>query len=145
MTLLLAVLAMTALPEPLFTCGLGKKRVQVTQEAGLLVYRFGTGRRSELELRAAPADGTVFYHRTLYNRAEDQALRFTHDRYSYVVYAHWQAPDSGAPESVAGGLIVLKDGKTLSKQHCRTGGDMREYPIFKTLPIDDQNWAEGEY
>jgi hypothetical protein len=144
MTLLLAVLAIAAVPEPIFTCSLGKKRVEVTQETGSLVYRFGARRRSELELRAAPDTGTVFYHRTLYNRGEDQALRFINEDYSYIVYSHWQAPGNGEAETMVGGLIVLKDGKIRSKQRCRTGGDMREYPIFKLLPLDNQNWAKGE-
>jgi hypothetical protein len=144
MTVILAFLAMAAAPEPIFTCGLGRKRVEVMEAAGSLVYRYGTQRRTELELRAAPDTGTVFYHRTLYNRGEDQALRFTNDSYSYIVYSHWQAPDNGVAETMDGGLIVLKDGKIRSKQRCRTGGDMREYPIFKLLPLDNQNWAKGE-
>jgi hypothetical protein len=116
MTLLLAVLAIAAVPEPIFTCSLGKKRVEVTQETGSLVYRFGARRRSELELRAAPDTGTVFYHRTLYNRGEDQALRFTNEDYSYIVYSHWQAPGNGEAETMVGGLIVLKDQSSVAER-----------------------------
>ncbi|KTE25694.1 MULTISPECIES: hypothetical protein [unclassified Sphingopyxis] len=145
MSLLLA-LAMAAAPEPVFDCAMGKKRLTVTQEGGALVYRYGTRQRAELRMVADAASGRVHYHRTLYPRGEDQTLRFVNGDYSYVVYAHYSAPGMGmteegrTPERTYGGLIVLKNGEALSSRRCNgESGDMREWPIFKTLPVDADN------
>lgn len=145
MSLLLA-LALAAAPEPVIDCAIGKKRLTVTQEGGALVYRYGTKQRAELRMVADAASGRVHYHRTLYPRGEDQTLRFANGDYSYVVYAHWSAPSMGmteegsTPESAYGGLIVLKNGEQLSSRRCNgESGDMREWPIFKTLPVDAEN------
>lgn len=145
MSLLLA-LALAAAPEPVFDCAIGKKRLTVTQEGNALVYRYGTKQRAELRMVADAASGRVHYHRTLYPRGEDQTLRFVNGDYSYVVYAHWSAPsmgmteESSTPESAYGGLIVLKNGEQLSSRRCNgESGDMREWPIFKTLPVDAEN------
>lgn len=145
MSLLLA-LAMVAAPEPVFDCAIGGKRVTVTQQGGALIYRYGTKQRAELRLVVDAASGRLFYHRTLYPRGEDQTLRFVNGDYAYVVYAHWSAPSRGlteegsSPEVAYGGLIVLRDGKPLSSRRCiADGGDMREWTIFKTLPVDEEN------
>lgn len=145
MSLLLA-LALAAAPEPLFDCSFGAKQLTVTQEGGALVYRYGTKQRAELRIVADAASGRVHYHRTLYPRGEDQTLRFVNGDYSYVVYAHWSAPSMGMTEegstreSAYGGLVVLKNGEELSSRRCNgEGGDMREWPIFKTLPVDADN------
>lgn len=145
MSLLLA-LAMAAAPEPVFDCAIGSKRLTVTQQGGALVYRYGTTKKAELRLVADAVGGKLFYHRTLYPRGEDQTLRFVNGDYSYVVYAHWTAPSMGMTEEGSssevayGGLVVLKNGAPLSSRRCNAeGGDMREWPIFKTLPLDEEN------
>ena len=72
------------------------------------------------------------------------------DRYNYVVYSHWSAPSLGMTEESStgeffyGGLIVLRGGKILSSRRCRDDGDMREWPIFKTLPPDEENLTPPE-
>lgn len=145
MSLLLA-LAVAAAPEPVFDCAIGSKRLTVTQQGDALVYRYGTKQQAELRLVADAAGGKLFYHRTLYPRGEDQTLRFVSGDYSYVVYAHWTVPrigmteEGGTAEAVHGGLIVLKKGKRISARRCAgESGDMREWPIFKTLPVDAEN------
>jgi hypothetical protein len=142
-TFLAAVTSQQPAP-PIFTCNLGKKYVEVREADGELHYRFGTRSRTELELRAAAASNSVFYHRTLYNRGEDQSLRFTNGKYDYVVYSMWRAPSGKSAEDIEGGLLVLLDGKAQQKHTCRKGGDMVEYPIFKLLPLDETNWADVE-
>lgn len=144
MSLLLA-LALVAAPEPVFDCAIGNRRLTVTRQGKALVYRYGTERKAELRLVADAASGRLFYHRTLYARGEDQTLRFVNGDYSYVVYAHWTAParglteETGSPEVAYGGLIILRDGKPISSRRCNAeGGDMREWPIFKTLPVDEE-------
>ena len=145
MSLLLA-LAMAASPEPVFDCAIGGKRLTVTQQGQALVYRYGTKQKAELRLVADAASGRLFYHRTLYARGEDQTLRFVNGDHGYVVYAHWTAPsldmngEAIGPEVAYGGLIVLKDGKPISSRRCNDeGGEMREWPIFETLPMDEEN------
>ena len=51
--------------------------------------RFGAPGRPELELSGDPASGTIFYHRTLYARGEDQSLRFANGDHSYVIFNGW--------------------------------------------------------
>ncbi|MBL8651610.1 MAG: hypothetical protein JNL35_14560 [Sphingopyxis sp.] len=48
--------------------------------------------------------------------------------------------EGDAPESAYGGLIVLKNGEQVTSRRCNgEGGEMREWPIFKTLPVDADN------
>ena len=144
MSLLLA-LALAATPESVFACSFGAKELTVTKQGDALVYRYGTKAKAELRIVADAQSNRVFYHRTLYARAEDQTLRFVSGEYNYVVYAHWSAPslgtteESSTGESFYGGLIVLRGDKILSSRRCRDDGDMHEWPIFKTLPTDEAN------
>ncbi|WP_428630484.1 hypothetical protein [Sphingopyxis sp.] len=138
-------------PGPIFDCSIGTKRLTITQQGNALVYRYGTKRKAELRLVADAADQRVFYHRTLYPRGEDQTLRFVNGDHSYIVYAHWTAPSvgmtegGGDPEVYYGGLIVRLGDKTLSSRSCTDdNGDMREWPIFKTLPQDKENRVPAE-
>ncbi|MDO9369703.1 MAG: hypothetical protein Q7T68_14130 [Sphingopyxis sp.] len=149
MSILLA-LALAATPEPVFACSFGAKQLTVTQQGDALVYRYGTKVRTELSIVADAPSNRVFYHRTLYARAEDQTLRFVSGPYNYVVYAHWSAPSLGTTEEsntgefYYGGLTVLRGETELTSRRCRSGGDMREWPIFKTLPQDETNRTPPE-
>ena len=149
MSVLLA-LALAATPEPVFACSFGAKQLTVTQQGDALVYRYGTKARTELSIVADAPSNRVFYHRTLYARAEDQTLRFVSGAYNYVVYAHWSAPslatteESSTGEFYYGGLTVLRGETELTSRRCRSGGDMREWPIFKTLPQDETNLTPPE-
>ncbi|HEY0595399.1 hypothetical protein [Sphingopyxis sp.] len=149
MSLLLA-LTLAATPEPVFECSFGAKQLTVTQQGDALVYRYGTRAKAELRIVADGPSNRVFYHRTLYPRAEDQTLRFVSGEYNYVVYAHWSAPSMGMTEegstgeSFYGGLTVLRGEEELASHRCRSGGDMREWPIFKTLPQDEANMTPRE-
>lgn len=136
---------------PIFDCAIGGKQLTVTQEGDALVYRYGTRRNAEMRLVADAGGGKLFYHRTLYPRGEDQTLRFVNGDYSYVVYAHWSAPSMGmteagsTPEAYYGGLIVRRGDQTISSRACTDdNGDMREWPIFKTLPQDEENRVPAE-
>jgi hypothetical protein len=147
---LLLALALAATPEPVFECSFGAKQLTVTQQGDALVYRYGTKTKAELRIVADAASGRVFYNRRLYPRAEDQTLRFVSGEYNYIVYAHWSAPSMGmteegsTPESYYGGLHVYRGEAELSSRRCRSGGDMREWPIFKTLPADEENLTPEE-
>lgn len=144
-------LALAAAPEPVFACSFGAKHLTVTQQGDALVYRYGTTTKAELQVVADAKSGRVFYHRTLYARGEDQTLRFVNGDTSYIVYAHWTAPsmgiteESSSPEVYYGGLIVRRGDRTLSSRSCTDdNGDMREWPIFKTLPQDEENRVPAE-
>ena len=149
MSILLA-LALAATPEPVFACSFGAKQLTVTQQGDALVYRYGTKAKTELSIVADAPSNRIFYHRTLYARAEDQTLRFVSGAYNYVVYAHWSAPSMGTTEESStgefyyGGLTVLRGEIELTSRRCRSGGDMREWPIFKTLPQDETNLTPPE-
>ncbi|HKR24219.1 MAG TPA: hypothetical protein VJS15_03090 [Allosphingosinicella sp.] len=127
-------------PETVFACSFGTRRVEVVREGARLTYRFGRPGRPELVLTGDAASGTLFYHRTLYARGEDQTLRFTSGDHSYVIFNGWSAPNrylEGARDY--SGLLVLRGGRVIRRLNCREGGDFLEHPLFFTLPQDEEN------
>ncbi len=127
-------------PETVFACSFGARQVEVVREGGRLTYRFGRPGRPELVLSADAGSGTLFYHRTLYARGEDQTLRFTSGDFSYVIFNGWSAPNyyqEGARDY--SGLLVLRGGQVIRRMNCREGGDFLEHPLFFTLPQDVEN------
>lgn len=141
---LLALSALTA-PETVFACSFGTRQVEIVREGDGLTYRFGPPGRPELELTGDAASGTLFYHRTLYARGEDQSLRFVNGDHSYVVFNAWSAPNrylEGARDH--SGLLVLRGGRVIARMDCREGGDFLENPFFFTLPQDPENLVPNE-
>lgn len=127
-------------PETVFACSFGARQVEVVREGERLTYRFGRPGRPELVLTGDAASGTIFYHRTLYARGEDQTLRFTSGDFSYVIFNGWSAPNlylEGARDY--SGLLVLRRGRAIRRMNCREGGDFLENPLFFTLPQDADN------
>lgn len=146
--LLLSTLATAQAQEPiserLFLCSFGARSVQIVRDGALLTYVYGPPDRPELVLTADAASGTLFYHRTLYVRGQEQSLRFTNGSYAYLVYNAWSAPDHserGARDD--SGLLVLHHGRVIRRLRCREGGDFPERPIFRTLPRDAENRVPG--
>lgn len=140
--LLLSALAAAApeTPETVFACGFGARQVEVVRDGARLTYRFGRPGRPELVLGGDAASGTVFYHRTLYARGEDQTLRFVNGSHSYVVYNAWAAPNHDGEGAVdRSGLLVLRNGRPVRRMACRSGGDLPENPLFFQLPQDADN------
>jgi len=144
----LALTAFVAWPaqaaETVFECSFGATRAMVTLEGERLTYSYGRpGRRPELELSGDRSSGTLSYHRQMYIRGEDQTLRFASGDHSYVVYARWNAPNQHLthtePEHIGGGVLVIRRGEIVRDLRCRSGGDMREWPVFFTLPEDPAN------
>jgi opacity protein-like surface antigen len=126
--------------ETVFACSFGARQVEVVRDGGRLTYRFGRPGRPELELAGDAASGTLFYHRTLYARGEDQTLRFTSGDFSYVIFSGWSAPNrylEGARND--SGLLVLRGARVIRRMNCREGGDFLENPLFFTLPQDGDN------
>lgn len=137
---LLAWLPNRASAETVFHCSFGAREASVTQEGARLTYRFGRPGRPELTLTGDAASGTLFYHRTLYARGEDQTLRFVNGDYSYVIFSGWSAPNyfqEGARDY--SGVLVLRRGHVVRRLNCRSGGDFIEREIFFTLPQDREN------
>ena len=135
--------APAAEPANRFACTAGRKRVEIIQSGDRLIYRYGPPGRPEITLTGGP-DGGVFYHVQLYNRGEDQTLRFTSGTWDYVVFNRWQAPTELStgkvdPEYNVSGLLVMKDGKLVRRIKCTDTTDLREWPIFKRLPVDEDN------
>lgn len=131
--------------ETLFQCSFGARQVSVTRDGARLTYGYGRPGRAELTLTGDAASGSVFYHRTLYARGEDQTLRFTNGDYSYVIFNGWSAPNlylEGARDF--SGLLILRGGRVIRRLNCREGGDFIEYPIFATLPRDTENRVPEE-
>ena len=130
-------------PQTGFTCRAGGKRIAVTLRGDRLTYSFGPPGRPEISLTGGP-QGDVFYHRTMYNRGEDQTLRFVSGQWNYVLFNRWQAPqrlsnDRVWPEYNVSGVLVMKDGKLVRRIDCNGSGNLTEWPIFKLLKQDAEN------
>jgi len=134
--LALALAAPTqAAPEQIFQCSFGTRQVEVVQDGAILTYRFGRPGRPEMMLSGSAATGNVFYHRTLYPHGEDQTLRFRRGDWSYLIFNFFQTPDyrqQGAADD--SGLLVLRNGRRVTRMNCRTGGEFIERDIG---PVDD--------
>ena len=142
--LLTALLTANAsVPRIVFTCRSGIKRVAITQQDDRLTYSFGAPGRPDISLTGDPQGG-VFYHRTMYNRGEDQTLRFVQGQWSYVVFNRWQAPQQLSseriePEYNVSGVLVMKGDSLVRRIDCNKGsGNLTEWPIFKQLKQDDE-------
>lgn len=124
----------------MFACAFGARQVEVVREGTRLTYRYGRPGRPELTLTGDAASGTIFYHRTLYARGEDQTLRFANGDFSYLIFNGWSAPNrylEGARDY--SGLLVLRHGRVIRRLNCREGGNFLEHPLFFTLPQDAEN------
>ena len=136
-TLLLVPATLQA--ETIFRCSLGAREATVTLEGDQLTYRYGRPRRPEIAITGNPAIGNPSYHRELFARGEHQTLRFRAAGHSYLVHSLWSAPSGNSPELVEAGVIVMRGDTVVREFRCRTGGDMREYPIFQRLPQEPTN------
>ena len=143
--LLSAILASGApAPRTVFACQAGGKRITVTQRGDQLTYSFGPPGRPDISLAGDPQGG-VFYHRTMYNRGEDQTLRFVRGQWSYIVFNRWQAPQQLSaeriePEYNVSGVLVMKSDQLVRRIDCNKGsGNLTEWPIFKRLKQDEEN------
>ena len=138
--------ATPARPETIFECSFGKKQATVTYDGKALTYRYGPRGKPELTIAATPDSNRVFYRRILYPRGEDQILRFVRGEYSYSIFAHWEAPmqymTTTTPETIEAELSVYRGDKVISTRRCQSGGDMREHPVFKSLPDTEADSAE---
>lgn len=117
-----------------FRCAIGASEAVVALEGDRLTYRFGPPRRPEISISGGPRSGNLTYYRELYPRGELQTLRFDRGSYSYVVRSLWMAPSGNSPESVEASVDILRDNRDFRTLRCRSGGDMREHPIFARLP-----------
>ena len=143
--ILSAILASNApTPQAVFNCRAGSKRVAVNLLADRLTYSFGLPGRPDISLTGDPQRG-VFYHRTMYNRGEDQTLRFVQGPWSYIVFNRWQAPQQSSSERVepeynVSGVLVMKGDQLVRRIDCNKGsGNLIEWPIFKRLKQDEEN------
>lgn len=120
--------------EVIFSCSFGARQASVTLEGDLLTYRYGRPGRPEIAITGGPASGNPSYHRRMFARGEHQTLRFRAAGYSYLVHSLWVAPTGGGAEHLEAGVVVMRGDTVLRELGCRSGGDMREYPVFQRLP-----------
>ncbi|HET6942046.1 MAG TPA: hypothetical protein VFH89_07790 [Sphingomicrobium sp.] len=128
-------------PEFHLTCGVGSKRVELTTQGGRLVYRFGTPRRTELEIWENGDTPNVFYRYDLLGtKGGGQQLRFTSGKYSYGI-SSWFIAGRDGEEGVA--FFVLQDGKLLKWRKCKGNDWFTEDNQLERLPHDPL-WINGE-
>lgn len=140
------ILAAPAPPDRILSCRIGAKQLEVTGGGDSLTYRFGPPGKPEITIIAGTGTKTVFYHRTMYARGEDQTLRFVKADYSYVVYSRWRAPSghdaagmATVPEYNGSGVLVMRAGRIVARLKCQPDSEMREWPVFFRLPADAEN------
>ena len=117
-----------------FVCKLGRKQASITTENGLLVYRFGTKAKTELEIRQKRDAPNVFYlYQSLSLSGVGQQLRFVNGVYSYGVESWFYAGPRGG-EGV--GFFVMKGDRIIRWKRCGGGAWMTEDHQLDRLPTD---------
>lgn len=104
--------------ETLFSCEIGRKRLEVCLNGQSVSYRFGPEGRPELEL-ATSLRQTVYQPWPGVGRAIWEAVSFTNRGTTYEV---WSSFDRLAPEArTEGGVNVLTGSEVTAQLTCRPG------------------------
>lgn len=110
-----------AKPRPaaraVFTCAVGNGHVaRVIAQGTRLTYRYGTRRRTELEIVGGPGAGNVFHMYQRYAGPQEQ-LRFTRGEYSYIL--HSMDANTMSQSNAVSGLAVLRGTRRISDRACK--------------------------
>ena len=111
----------------------------MTAQGDRIRYRYGTARRAELEIEAAPGSGTLFRREALYTGAY-RHLRFVNGDYSYIVYALDGNSMTGA--RAISGVVVTRGERRLRELQCRSARwfDWGPYQgLAERLAVDDES------
>jgi len=128
-------------PDFHLKCGFGSKRVLITTEGGLLIYRFGTTRHTELEIKENPEQANAFYRFDLLGvKGGGQQLRFKNGPYSYGVKSWFIAGRDGEEGSA---FFLLKNGRLAKWRLCKTYDGFTEGNQLKRLQHDPL-WVSAE-
>lgn len=117
---------------PSFSCSFGRNHVSVSSLGGKLVYRYGSSGADELTIVQDPQKKNVSSFHDMGARSELRSLRFVNGAYSYVIFSFFQAGKGYTDES---GLAVLKGGKRLTQQMCKSDAALSD-EILAHLPED---------
>jgi hypothetical protein len=122
----------------LFSCTLGNgKTVSVTARGDSFTYRYGTPRRAELVLHAAPRSHTGFFLTQRYYAIATQ-VRFTSGDISYIVNS---IPSSSVADAQGtSGVMVLRGRRVVADLTCRHLTELGDWEILGRLPRDSDDW-----
>lgn len=126
------------MPKPIFSCGIGAKRVSITLVGTQLVYRYGTQQKEEMSIIGDRQSGNVFWLTQRMAGVEYQ-LRFKSGAYSYIVYNVEGNAMSGARP--AAGLVVMQGTKTISDKSCAKYTEFEPNFDFSSLPEDSSEYS----
>ncbi|WP_448664496.1 hypothetical protein ACG3SL_07410 [Sphingomonas sp. CJ20] len=117
----------------LFTCGIAARQVSVcgsgSGATAAARYRLGTPAKVELEYPAAgqAGRGTMAYASIPYSGGGETQIHFTSGGYTYVVYSRVVrtnfGPSGRHDPAFSAGVVVQRDGKTLSHRKCTAPTD----------------------
>ncbi|NPD65718.1 hypothetical protein HN018_15485 [Lichenicola cladoniae] len=100
----------------LFTCPIGHKLVSVCSDGTKATYYFGTSNRIELSSQALSIADHMF------SGGGETQISVSHGAYSYIVYDKITrtsfAADGRNDPGFTSGLVVQKNGKTVSSKQC---------------------------
>ena len=126
------------MPKPIFSCGIGTKRVSVNLVGTQLVYHYGTQQKEEMSIIGDRQSGNVFWLTQRMAGVEYQ-LRFKSGTYSYIVYTVEGNAMSGARP--AAGLVVMQGTKTISDKKCAKYAEFQPNFDFSSLPEDSPEYS----
>ena len=126
----------------LYSCPYRARAVSVCLGDGQVRYRFGRPGRTELEIASDGKDGKARFGllRGQVN-GEQVSVRFVNGRHHYVVYSAVLGDATIRPGEQRSGLVVEKDGATISEQSCPLKGAMQSgsglHALRDMLPADE--------
>ncbi|MEG3147890.1 hypothetical protein U1839_24845 [Sphingomonas sp. RT2P30] len=121
-------------PNFSFVCNIGPKAVRVTTEGKQLVYRFGSGGKTELIIRGSKERNNIFARREMAGGSgKGQQLRFANGTFSYVLSSLFIA---GAAPVDKVRFFVVHDGHTVMVKTCSGAGSFEDYDQLDLLPRD---------
>ncbi len=147
---LLSLPALAACPTDsvVFACQIGQKTLEICDDSGGLVYRFGPANAPELTV-SEPLQTVGYAPWSGFGRNRFYTVTFQADGFTYEVYSGFDR--IGDPPSQEGGVTVRQGGTTLAALTCDPGSVAGELEVIGSLKQnlgqcfdqDIKSWREG--
>lgn len=129
---------------PVFSCELGKKRVDVCAGDGLLTYRYGAMGKSvpEMQISSNGSDGRVHSDFVTGGGGGQQtSLRFSNGNTHYIVFSGYAGGLTETPGRQWSGLDVLDGTTSVRNRQCSASRlvQLTSSNIPEFVPADEEN------
>lgn len=124
--------------EIIYTCPFGKKVASVCATKNRVTYRYGPRGAPEIAVTSTGSDGIAHSGaaRGGGGGGEDN-LRFSRAGYEYIVYSATAGNLTDVPGKVWSGVVVMKDGKEISRLKCPVSSPRQEFGMIP-FAVDEE-------